>query len=120
MFNNQPDGIILTRAGIDDRTGPPAQKEEKEIHFELCNQAVSKILGFTPRMNRLCPGSILKNSGSKMLNQPIFLELEVDEKDDIVHSDNLVITQVNTRHVRFEGVDDEHARNDTEENNELK
>ena len=78
VFNNQPDGIILTRAAIDDRANPPAPIDEKEIHFELCNQAVTKILGFTPRMNGTCPDSILKNSGAKMLNKPMFLELSVD------------------------------------------
>ena len=88
--------MVLTRAKLDEK---PEETKKSEIIFELCNQAVTRILGFTPKVNKLLPGSILKKSGVKMLNKPIFLELSTDEKDDLDRG-CLSPATIN-KHVRF-------------------
>ena len=79
----------------------------------MCNQAVTKILGFTPKVDKLLPGSILKQSGVKMLKKPIFLELSTDEKDDL---DRVCLSPGSiNKHVRFKDRETEsgtQARND--------
>lgn len=55
---------------------------EDDIVFELCNQAVTKIIGFKPSLNKLNPGSILSNSGAKLLNTPLFTECKVADGEE--------------------------------------
>ena len=84
MFNNQPDGIVLTRADDAEKTVQPHETGQSHFKFELCNQAVAKILGFMPTMQMQYPGSILKHTGMKMLSKPMFLELGEDENERTV------------------------------------
>ena len=50
IFNNQPDGIIITSSKHEENEQEEANPLQNNIVFELCNQSVTKILGFVPSL----------------------------------------------------------------------
>ena len=107
VFNNQPDGIVLTRADDTDKTQQPDGTGSTPFKFELCNQAVAKILGFMPTMEAQFPGSILKHTGMKMLSKPMFLELGTDENERTV-----TVPDIAAKQVRFKDSETDNHQNE--------
>ena len=64
---------------------------------------MTKILGFTPVMNQPTIGSILKNSGAKLLNTPLFLECKLDGADNPIKYDKLeLLSGLKKKQVKFQ------------------
>ena len=85
VFNNHMDGIILCRKRkeqesgdeqISDQEGNLVKQQKGELVFDLCNQAVTKIFGFTPQLSKGKERGILKNSGYELSSTPMFMELK--------------------------------------------
>ena len=79
VFNNQPEGVILTN--IKEKEVFP---DNEGINIELCNASVAKILGYTPSLKPSEKKSIMKQSSEKMLKTPMFVECQIDSENKIV------------------------------------
>ena len=64
---------MLKRSNQNDEQGQIQEINQVPV-FELCNKAVSKMLGFTPQVKQPQPNSILKTSSIKLFHTPLFQE----------------------------------------------
>jgi len=81
------DGIVLCHRRKDqevsrdelhpDNEANDSKQTKGELVFDLCNQAVTKIFGFTPQfLERRNTKGILRNSGFELSKTPMFMELK--------------------------------------------